>query len=112
MNDLTDKFTQKYFELKDETAKAQGKHQLLTTDIPKVLGQLEKLHSMYSENGFSFVGNQLTWADLLVYDSITNLLTLDSYLLEPYPKLRQNRQDVENHPKINAYLKSRPVTAF
>ncbi|CAF0722318.1 unnamed protein product, partial [Didymodactylos carnosus] len=32
MNDLTDKFTQKYFELKDETAKAQGKHQLLTTD--------------------------------------------------------------------------------
>ena len=38
-------------------------------------------------NGTWAVGNNVTWADLFIYDTIAKLLKVDDQLLEKYPTL-------------------------
>ncbi len=63
-------------------------------------------------NGTWAVGNNVTWADLLIYNSMQDLLKMDEQLLEKYPTLNKNREAVEKLPKIAEYLANRKETAF
>ena len=97
---------------KDETKKKEAYRKFFAEELPSHLKNLETLAKLYSGGGPFFVGNQLTWADLYFYDAAESLLQADATALNQFPWLKRNRQEVERIPKINAYLQSRPRTAF
>ncbi|CAF0926599.1 unnamed protein product [Didymodactylos carnosus] len=97
---------------KDESKKEEGKKQFFKDDVPKSFANLEKLLTTYGKNGPFFLGDQLTFADIEFYDGASILLSMDASVLDKYPKLKRNYDEVEKQPKIAAYLKSRPQTQF
>ena len=99
-------------QMKDERNKQESMGKFFLEDLPKILQNLDILARLYSNGGPFFVGNHLTWADLYFYDVAENILRIDGSLLNRYPWLKYNRQEVERHPKISAYLRSRPQTSF
>ncbi|CAF0767784.1 unnamed protein product [Didymodactylos carnosus] len=96
---------------KDEVRKQQGIKKFQEEELPKHLQNLEKLAKLYG-NGAFFVGGSLTWADLVFYEISNSLLKLDPNVLKDYQQLLKTRQEVEKHPKVSAYLKSRPESQF
>jgi len=96
----------------EESQKKASIEKFLANELPKHLRNLETLAKAYSDGGSFFIGNHLSFADLYVYDVLENILEVDANILEQYPWLKTNRQEVAKHPKIDAYLKSRPRTAF
>ncbi|CAF1276447.1 unnamed protein product [Rotaria sp. Silwood1] len=95
-----------------EPQKKESIDKFFANELPKHLCNLETLAKAYSEGGSFFVGNHLTFADLHVYDVLENILEIDANLLDQYPWLKTNRQEVAKHPNIAAYLKNRPRTEF
>ena len=81
-------------------------------ELPKHLQNLDVLAKLYGNGGAYFVGNHLTWADLLFYDFGETFLGEDENCLSNYPWLKQIRAEVEKQPKIAEYLKNRPKTEF
>lgn len=56
----------------------------------------------------NFIKNiQLTVADLFIHDLVTNMIKLDSFILENYTILRKNRNQVEENRNLKAYLDKR-----
>jgi glutathione S-transferase len=109
--DLAVKFVPILFE-QDEVKKKEEMTKFLSDELPKHFQNLENLAKLYSDGGLFFVGKQLTWGDLEIYDMLEYIVRVDSDILHSYPWLQRNRQEVEKHPKIAAYLKNRPSTAF
>ena len=96
----------------DETKKDEAIKNFFANDLQKHLTNLEILAKAYSNGGPFFVGNSLTWCDLLVYDILEGLLQIDGNILNKYSWLQRNREEVAKQPKIAAYLKTRPETEF
>jgi len=83
-----------------------------TEGLAKHLQNLDVLGKLYGNGGPFFVGNNLTWADLLFYDVGETILSLVDDAFDKYPWLKQNRAEVEKQPRIAEYLKNRPKTSF
>ncbi|CAF1100908.1 unnamed protein product [Adineta steineri] len=81
-------------------------------ELPKHLQNLDTLGKLYGNGGHFFVGNQLTWADLLFHSIIETFVRMKADYLDNFPWLKQNRAEVENQPKIAEYLKNRPRTQW
>ncbi|CAF3622106.1 unnamed protein product [Rotaria sp. Silwood1] len=96
----------------DEVKRQADMQKFLVDELPKHMQNLEVLANAYSNGGPFFVGNHLTWCDLFVYDMLESILQVDSTVLSRYSWLQRNRQEVEQQPKIAAYLKSRSQTLF
>jgi glutathione S-transferase len=111
INDLVAAFMPSRQE-KDETKKQELLKKFKTEELPKHLQNLDTLRKLYGNGGPYFVGNNLTWADLLFYDIGETLLAVDENGLDNYPWLKQNRAEVEKQPRIAEYLKNRPKTPF
>ena len=97
---------------KDEAKKKEGLRKYLAEDLPYYLQNLENLARMYSQGGPFFLGNQLTWADLYLYDVGETILQADCNVFNNYLWIKRNRQTVERNSNIAAYLASRPKTFF
>ena len=111
INDVLSKFIAANFE-KDEAKKQELMKNFLSEELPKGFQNLENLGKLYGSGGPFFVGNQLTWADLLFHEVSHALLQADANCLDKFPWLKQNRAEVEKQPKIAEYLKNRPQTPF
>lgn len=109
--DLAMKYIVVFFE-KDKEKKEKQTAEFIANELPKHLKNFEVLAKLYSDGGSFFTGNQLTWADLEVYDMLDFILQADDKILDSHPWLQKNRREVEKQPKIAAYLKSRPPPAF
>ncbi len=96
----------------EEPQKRTSIEQFIANELPKQLQNLEILAKAYSEGNPFFVGNNLTMADLHVYDVLENILEADATILHQYPWLKTNREEVAKHPNIATYLKNRSRTAF
>jgi glutathione S-transferase len=96
----------------EEPQKKASIEEFFANELPKHLRNLETLAKAYSEGSSFFVGSNLTFADLCVYDVLENILEVDANILDQYPWLKINGQKVAEHPNIATYLKSRPRTAF
>ncbi|CAF0883484.1 unnamed protein product [Didymodactylos carnosus] len=110
--DLMQQYFTKVFLVQEESQKEEAKQKFLKEDATKQLTNLETLLTSYGQNGPFFLGNQLTWADLMFFETVATLSQLDKNILEKYPKLKRCHEEVGNNPKIAAYLKSRPNTPF
>ncbi|CAF0860514.1 unnamed protein product [Rotaria sp. Silwood1] len=96
------------FRREEDTIKKQEALKHMLAEVPKHFTNLETLAKMYNDGGSFFVGNQLTWADLCVYEMIDILLSLNDHVLADYSWLKRNREEVEKQPNIATYVKSRP----
>jgi glutathione S-transferase len=111
VEDLFVKFIPSHRE-QDKAKKEELTKKFFAEELPKHFQNLEILAKSFSNGGPFFVGNNLTWADLVVYDIVDVLLQLDENCLNNYSWLKQNRAEVEKQPKIAEYLKNRPKTPF
>ncbi|CAF1586991.1 unnamed protein product, partial [Didymodactylos carnosus] len=75
---------------KDEQKKQKGLETFQQEDLPKQLQNLETLLTNYGQTG---------------------LVKIQDFL-DKYPKLKRNQDEVQNQPRIAAYLKARPQTLF
>ncbi|CAF4016340.1 unnamed protein product [Rotaria sordida] len=111
IEDLLTKLTPVFYE-QDESKKEELRKKYFGEELPKHLQNLDVLLKDFGNGGPFFVGNHLTWADLLFYDLFETILAMNENCLENYPRLKQNREEVEKQPKIAEYLKNRPKTQF
>ncbi len=111
MNDLVTAFVPSRIE-QDETKKQELTKKFFTDDLPKHLQNLETLAKLYGNGGPFFVGNTLTWADLLFYEVGIIILPLNGDCFNNNLWLKQNRAEVEKQPRIAEYLKNRPKTDY
>lgn len=77
----------------------------------KGASNVETLISMYGKNGFS-VGDSLTWADLVVFDTCVALFDKFPEFKSKYSKLSEVYDSVSANANVAAYVKSRPETPF
>ena len=111
IHDLVTPFVPSRME-QDETKKQELTKKYFVEELPKHLENLEILAKLYGAGGPWFVGNHLTWVDLLFYVLFEFLLGIQGDCLDKHPWLKQNRTEVEKQPKIAEYLKNRPETSF
>ena len=111
VQELNDDYYRIWFHIKDEKQKETEQAKFKVDTLPQKLKGLETLINTYG-NGTWAVGKDVTWADLLIYDLIENLLKVDEQILEKHSTLKKNREAVAKLPKIAEYLASRKETAF
>jgi len=111
MQEINEAYYRAWFHLKDEKQKETEQTKFKTDTLPEKLKGLETLMNTYG-NGTWAVGDNVTWTDLLVYDSIENLLRIDDQILDKYSTLKKNHAAVEKLPKVAEYLAKRQETAF
>ncbi|UJR16860.1 hypothetical protein I4U23_003758 [Adineta vaga] len=96
----------------DETKKDELTKKFFAEELPKQLDNLNVLGKLYGNGGAYFVGNGLTWADLLFHVVAEIFLEADGNCLNNHAWLQQNKTEVEKQPRIAEYLKNRPKTAY
>ncbi|CAF0871993.1 unnamed protein product [Rotaria sordida] len=111
MNEFNQDYYRIRFQIKDENEKQTEKTKFVTKTVPEKVAGLEKLLKMYG-NGVWAVGDNVTWADLVIYDTVENLLDMDDQVLNKFSTLKKHREAVEKLPKIAAYLANRKKTPF
>jgi len=57
-----------------------------------------------------FVSDQITWADLFIFDRLQNFEKRHPELLQHHAKLRQFVDKIASNPKIKAWIEKRPET--
>jgi len=105
-----DDFRTKYLQLVYNSNFSSLKEAYITTTVPQQLQNFEKLlekNGAYYGRGLYFVGDQLTFSDILVYD----VLDVHSRLAGPefladFPLLKAFKTRVEELPRISNYLQS------
>ncbi|XP_070544580.1 hematopoietic prostaglandin D synthase-like [Ptychodera flava] len=95
-----------------EDQKAAKKAELIEKKVPTVLGNVERLLSENNEGKGFFVGDSVTWADLMLLHVADTLPTLDAGMIKKFPKLEALADRVRNLPKLKEWLKKRPETPF
>ncbi|UJR32437.1 hypothetical protein I4U23_019899 [Adineta vaga] len=90
----------------------ENTQKFLKEQLPKHFQNLDVLRKQYGGDGQFFVGNHMTWVDLLFFDVGESFLMLDKTCLDKYPWLKDNLEAVKIQPKISEYLKNRPETSF
>ena len=72
-------------------------------EAPRIIKNIEKLITMYGQDGFS-VGDSITWADIALFKAFdVAKIERGKYVISD--KIIQN---VETHPRMVEYLKTRP----
>lgn len=100
------------FQATDEEKKKELLEKFFTEDLPKQLRSLDILGKLYGNGGPFFLGDEITWADLMFYATSELYLGQRSTALDQYPWLQANRVAVEQQPRIAEYLKNRPPTPY
>ncbi|CAF1458140.1 unnamed protein product [Rotaria sordida] len=111
MNEFNEDYYRLWFFIEDENQRQTETTKFITKTIPEKLTMFEKLMNMYG-NGVWAVGDNVTWADFVIYDTVQNLLKMDDQVLNKFSTLKKNREAVEKLPKIAEYLANRKQTEF
>lgn len=109
--DLMTGFYNKVFLVSDAKDKEVALKMFLTEDAARGLERIEALVKSYGEKGYS-VGKHLTWADLFIHESTSQILTYGSEIIAKFPALQKVRELVESNDKVAKYLRTRPVTQY
>ncbi|KAF8372321.1 hypothetical protein PRIPAC_78750 [Pristionchus pacificus] len=87
--------------------KAQMQRDVAEPAIEKYYTILEKQAKSNGSNGH-FVGDSLTWIDLVVSDHIGILETLIPNAVDSFPLVQAVRQKTTSHPKLKEWIDKRP----
>nr|AAB01056.1 S-crystallin [Doryteuthis opalescens] len=78
----------------------------------RVMPFMERTLSMRNGGSHFFMGDQMTWCDMMCYCCLENPYMENQSMFSNYPKLMALRTRVSSHPKISTYLKSRTNTQW
>lgn len=109
-SDMINAYVAKVF-IVPEAERPEAIKKFLAEDAGKHLANVEKLIKSYGSDGHA-VGDSLTWADLQIFELGNMMGRYDPNITNSYPEISKVRKTVEEHPKIAAYLKTKPVTHF
>jgi glutathione S-transferase len=111
--DINEVFNNKVFFEKDEAKKAEELEKFLNDNLVKHVENLGKLKKAYSQDERYFVGNKLSWADLLVFYSIVSLLKAVPQVKGKFgDQFKPLLDAINGDEKIKEYLANRPTTDF
>jgi len=100
-----------FFFESDKARQAELHDKFAKETLPQQLGLLEKLLKENKNGDSFFVGDSLTWADLAWADICWWLEAVSAPApLSSVPKLKALKERVEKIPKIEEWIKKRPVT--
>ena len=89
MQEINESYYHAWFHTKDDKQKEIEQSKFKVDTLPQKLKVLETLMTTYG-NGTWAVGSSVTWADLLLYDSMQNILQIDNQALKTFPTLNKN----------------------
>jgi len=95
----------------DETKKAEIKKKYVDEQLPAYLTLLEKFLTANLGGEKFFIGDELTWPDLIFYNYVDWMgLMCGIDPLSKHPKLAALKARIEKQPKIAAWIEKRPKT--
>lgn len=109
--DLVNYFYSKIFGIKDALEQETAFKAFLADQGAKAAESVEKLITLYGSDVYS-VGTGLTWADLLIFDVGSAVLSKVADFASKYPRTAAVHANVANHERVAEYVKNRPVTPF
>ena len=89
----------------------QSVQELITDFALNYLKQFEELYTIFDRHGPFYLGRHISLADLIVYNTTNCLIKNNTKLLENYTRLKEARRQLEKHPGIANFLKSKQVDA-
>jgi len=99
----------------DPDKKAQLEKKYNTEQLPVFYSNFEKMLKENKGGDGFFVGDSITWADLMFYHYADMFASVSGHglkiLLKDHPKLLGLAERVGNHPKVAEWVAKRPVTA-
>lgn len=111
--DVNEEFYSKVFFEKDEAKKAEQQEKFINETLVKHAENLGKLKKAYSQNESFFVGKQLSWADIFVFQSISSLLQAMPQVQGKFgDQFKALMEAIHAHAHLKKYLDSRPKTDF
>jgi glutathione S-transferase len=111
--DVNEIFYAKVFFEKDETKKEEELKKFLSETLVKHVENLGKLKKAYSQDERYFVGNKLSWADILVYYSIQALVKAVPQVQDKIgDQFKPLIEAINANESLKKYLDSRPATDF
>ncbi|CAF1344337.1 unnamed protein product [Rotaria sp. Silwood1] len=91
----------------------QKVNKFINEDLCKHCDNLSKLKNAYSKNGQYFVGNELSWADLFIYNSIDDLFRFLPQVKDKFDNQFKGLFDtIHSINNIKKYLDQRPKVAY
>ncbi len=108
-NDLLNAFAAYKWEQNEDRKKALGE-KLFNETVPANVKFFENL--LAKNNSDYFVSNELTWADIVVFNGLEYFGARKDEFLEHAPLLKALDERVKSVPKIAEWLEKRPVTEF
>ncbi|SOV82760.1 glutathione S-transferase [Plasmodium reichenowi] len=94
----------------------QNETTFLNEDLPKWSGYFEKLlkknHTNNNNGKYYFVGNNLTYADLAVFNLYDDIETKYPSSLKNFPLLKAHNEFISNLPNIKNYITNRKESVY
>jgi len=100
------------FKGKDGDDKAMAISNFFKFTFPNYATILTSLLKENKKGESYFVGDQLTLADIAVFDKLYSFVAKDSTCLSNYPELVRFIERIEKRPNIAPYLNKRPTTSW
>lgn len=88
----------------------QNETTFLNEEIPKWSGYFEKL--LEKNNKKFFVGNELTYADLAIFNLYDDIESKYPNILKNFPLLKAHTEFISNIPNIKNYITNRKESAY
>lgn len=88
----------------------QNETTFLNEELPKWSGYFEKL--LKKNNGKVFVGNDITYADLAVFNLYDDIETKFPNILKNFPLLKEHNAFISNIPNIKNYIVNRKESEY
>lgn len=88
----------------------QNETTFLNEEIPKWSGYFEKL--LEKNNKHFFVGNELTYADLAVFNLYDDIESKYPNILKNFPLLKAHNEFISNIPNIKNYISNRRESEY
>lgn len=111
LQEINEEYYRVWFHIKDEKLKQEEQLKFKTEILPAKLKGLDKLMHTFG-NGVWAVGDNATWADLAMYDTLQNVLKIDDQALNNFAIMKTNFAAVEKLPKLTSYLANRKESPF
>ncbi|KAJ8022539.1 Glutathione S-transferase 1 [Holothuria leucospilota] len=113
-----DPTAEQWFFEKDKARKAVLFDKLSKEIIPAIIGKVEKLLKGNKNGEGWFVGDKVTFADVIVFNTLFDGLPSfiekgqGEYPLDDYPLLKAHSERFHALPQIKKWIEARPVTQF
>jgi len=95
----------------DKDKQEEMKKKLKEEDFPKIFGDFVKLINANPAKSGYFVQNEISVADIYIYDLVYQLKVQDTFdAASKFPEIKTLYDNVDSNPKIAAYVKTRKQT--